>query len=69
MAKFGTFRDDPRQIRAKFNCICAETSQRISKGDWCIYYPLERKVYHMDSRTARQFESDAFDMDILNANY
>lgn len=69
MAKFGTFRNDPRQITAKFNCVCAETGQQIAKGDPCIYYPLERKVYHLESKTAKQFNSEAFDMDFLGANY
>ena len=67
--RFGTYKNDPRRITAKFNCQCAETGAEIKKGEVCIYYPLERKVYALDSKTAIQYESESFDHDYLNANY
>jgi hypothetical protein len=69
MAKFGTYRNDPRTITAKFDSTCAETGAVIRKGDTCVYYPSNRKVYHVDSNTAAQFRSESFDMDVLGANY
>ena len=46
---------NPRQITAKFDCICAETGQKIAKGEKCVYYPLGKKVFHVDSKQAQEF--------------
>lgn len=54
-------KNDPREITAKFDSICTETKQRIKKGDKCIYYPLGKKTYHIDSKQAdmyRQWRCD-----------
>lgn len=67
--KFGTYHNDPRRIQAKFDSKCAESGREIRKGDWCIYYPSSKQVFHIDSDQARQFESESFDNDVLNCNY
>lgn len=69
MAKFGTYKNDPRQINAKYDCVCKETGKPIKKFDPCIYYPAEKGIYHMESNTAKNFWSESFDMEYLGANY
>jgi len=59
----------PYEKIAKFDCVCAETGRTIRKGEWCVYYPKTRMVYHQDSRTAQTFRSERFDMNMLNLNY
>jgi hypothetical protein len=54
----------PTWIKAKYASHCAETGAAINAGDECLYYPSEKKVYHVDSLTAvhwrQQQQSDAF---------
>ncbi len=45
----------PREIRAMFDCNCAETGKEIRKGKLCVYYPIGRKVFHPDSKQAYEF--------------
>jgi hypothetical protein len=61
--------NQPREISARFNCVCAETGNAINKGDTCIYYPFNKSVYHTESRQAKSFYSAQFDNDILGYNY
>ena len=61
--------NDPRQITARFNCFCAETGKTILKGDSCVYYPIGKKVFHLDSKQASDFKSYQFDIDVLGGNY
>ena len=49
------YKNDPRIISAKFNCVCAESKKPISKGEQCIYYPRHRQVFHMDSAQATDY--------------
>ena len=62
-------RNDPREIKARFDSLCPETGKPIKKGDTCIYYPSAKKAYHQDSKQAEEFRSWAFDVDYLSANY
>ena len=43
---------DPRQIIARFDSKCAETGKAIKKGEPCIYYPIGKKVFCLDSKQA-----------------
>jgi hypothetical protein len=63
------FSNDPRTITAKFDSQCAQTGKKISKGDPCVYYPADKKVYHINSPQAQEFREWKFDIDVLNANY
>jgi hypothetical protein len=45
----------PVIVYAKFDGVCAETKKKIQRGDKCIYDPLERKIYHMDSPSAMEY--------------
>ena len=63
------YRDDPREIVARFNSKCAETGREIKKGETCIYYPKGKKVYHVDSKQAEEFRSWSFDCNMLGENY
>lgn len=47
--------NDPRQIGAKYKCKCAETGQIINKGESCIYYPLNKQVFALNSKQAQEF--------------
>ena len=51
------FKDDPRVITARFNSTCPETGKAIKRGDDIVYYPRERKAYHMDSKAADNLRS------------
>ena len=62
-------KNDPRIITARFDSACAETGKRIKKGEDCVYYPSERKVYSMDSKQAEEFRSWQFDLNCLGGNY
>ena len=55
-------RNDPRILKARFKSKCAETGKVINKGDECIYYPLGKKVYHMDSKQAAEYRAWLADM-------
>lgn len=46
---------NPRIIRARFDSVCYETNLPIKKGEMCIYYPSNKKVYHLESDQAYQF--------------
>ncbi|MCP4651110.1 MAG: hypothetical protein GY853_13675 [PVC group bacterium] len=62
-------RDDPREIRARFNSVCAETGRAINKGDNCIYYPKGKKVFHIDSKQAEEYRGYMFDLHALDCDY
>jgi hypothetical protein len=46
---------DPREITARFDSVCAETGKPIKRGDTCIYYPIAKQVFHVDSETANKY--------------
>lgn len=56
-------KNDPRMIRARFESKCAETGKIIQKGESCIYYPITRKVYSSDSKTAKDYRECKADWD------
>lgn len=56
-------KSDPRIIIAKFDSKCNETGKVIKKGQECIYYPLNKKVYCIDSKTAQDFRECKADWD------
>ena len=47
--------NSPYEIRAKFESKCAETGKSIKKGEFCVYYPSAKKVYHPDSKQAYEY--------------
>jgi len=49
------YKNDPRVINAKFNCICAESGAVIMKGAECIYYPSSRQVFSMNTKQAVEY--------------
>lgn len=51
---------DPYQLKARFDSVCPETGKPIRKGDDCVYFPADRKAYHVDSKAAEQFRSNQF---------
>jgi hypothetical protein len=55
--------NDPREIRAKYDCICAETGKPIKTGEICVYYPSSKSVYHVDSKQAYEFRNWKADID------
>ena len=54
------YKNDPRELTARFDSICPETGKPIRKGDICVYYPLSRKAYHINSKTASDWRSQSF---------
>lgn len=63
------YKNDPREIVAKYDCVCAETGKAIKKGDFCIYYPLSKKIFHEESNTAGNFREWEFDIKVMGCNY
>lgn len=61
-------RNDPREIRAKYDGKCAETGKPIKAGEWCIYYPTSRQVFHPDSKQATEYYQWKADID-MGHNY
>ena len=49
------YKGDPRELKARFNSICPETGKEIKQGDICIYYPSNKKAYHIDSKNADNY--------------
>lgn len=52
-----SYKNDPRELVARFDSVCAETGKAIKKGETCIYYPAIRKVFSLDSKQAAEFRS------------
>ena len=55
-------KNDPREIVARFESRCAETGKPIKKGDRCIYYPVGKRVFHVDSDQAGKFRAWQIDL-------
>lgn len=61
-------KNDPYQLNARFNSICAESGKAIRKGDAIIYWPSSRKVYLIGAapkaeQEFREFRALAFEED------
>lgn len=64
------YRDQtPREIIARFDGKCAETGKPIRAGDVCVYYPSSKSVFHLTSKQAATFRSEAFDREWLGHDY
>ena len=48
-----------RTLTAKFNSICAETGEKLKKGDLIIYDPTTKKAYSINSSKAKQAQEEA----------
>lgn len=47
--------NNPFELKAKFDSKCAETGKLIKRGEYCVYYPSSKKVYHVDSKQAYEY--------------
>lgn len=54
-----SYRNDPRDLVARFDSICPETGKPIHTGDRCVYFPSSKKAYHMTSKSATDWQSQA----------
>lgn len=54
-----SYRNDPRELVARFSSVCPETGKTVNAGDRCVYFPLSRKAYHMTSKSAADWQSQA----------
>ena len=61
--------NQPRFIKARFQSICKETGKLIKEGEECLYYPKDKTIYSMDSKTVEDFRSYEFDNKVLGGNY
>jgi len=61
-----SYKDDPREITARFDSVCPETKKPIKKGEKCIYYPKSKKCFHPDSKTADDYRSWKMDQSMGN---
>lgn len=62
--RYSKFRknNDPRVVPAKYESTCAETGDKILKGESCLYYPAMRKVYSLSSKTYETYCGEVHDM-------
>lgn len=62
---------DPYYTNAKFDSVCHETGKAIKKGERCLYYPIGRAVYHLESNQARLWadQQQADNFGLLDANW
>lgn len=44
-----TYKNDPREMTARYPGVCAESGKPIKKGDTIIYYPSGKKTYLVGS--------------------
>lgn len=51
---------NPRFITARYDSVCAETGKQIKAGETCLYYPRDKKAYHVDSKTADDWRGQQF---------
>ena len=57
---------EPYELKAKWKCYCKETKKEIKKGEWCVYYPSERNIFSMESKTGYDFR--LWKEDIMNGH-
>jgi hypothetical protein len=57
-----------RVITANFPSVCAETGNKIPKGELCLYYPAVKKVFCLESDTYQDWAEIQFD-NSLGYNY
>jgi hypothetical protein len=62
------YNNDPRVITAKFDSICNETGKEIKKGDKCLYYPIGKSVFSLESEQYYEYKMMAADWD-MGYNY
>jgi hypothetical protein len=63
------FSKDPRVITAKFDSVCKETGKAIKKGDECLYYPLSKDVFCLESNEYVSYCNWKMDDEVLNSSY
>ena len=66
-----TYSNDPKNMTARFDSICAESGRKIRKGDPILYWPSERKAYLIGyapkaEQDFRDFQASAFDECVHN---
>jgi len=49
------YRNEPKEMRARFDSTCPETGKKIKAGDLCLYLPADKKAYHVGSITAYNY--------------
>lgn len=57
---------DPKVITARYNSKCAQTGRTIEKGTKCVYYPVHKQVFHVESPQAVEFRKWKQDVSLLN---
>jgi hypothetical protein len=50
---------NPREIIVKYAAVCAETGKPLPAGAAAVYYPRSKKLFHLESKTAVDFRSQA----------
>jgi hypothetical protein len=53
-------KNDPREMIAKFDSVCAESSKKIKRGDRIIYWPTMRSAYLIGHAPLAEAEFTAF---------
>lgn len=48
-------REIPRYIKIKTKTYCAETGKELSRGETCLYFPDEKKIYSLESEKAKTY--------------
>jgi len=62
------YKNDPRVITARFDSTCKETGKTIKKGEECLYYPIGKSVFSLESDQHKEYKEIAADWD-MGFNY
>ena len=62
------YKNDPRIILARFDSTCTETGITIKKGEECLYYPISKSVFSLESDQYQDYKEIAADWD-MGYNY
>lgn len=59
-SRYPIFRLDKnlRIVKSKYQSVCAETGKQIKVGEECVYCPIRRKVFCMESTQALRLKKE-----------
>lgn len=48
-------RDVPRECLVHFDATCSETGALIHKGSFCLWFPIEKKIFSLASQRYKEY--------------
>lgn len=65
MRRRKVFSTAPRFIQARFKSVCAETGATIEKGESCLFQPLQKEIFSMNSKRVQEWKEMIQDEEFL----